>query len=518
MMNSTVDAKNAQHLMNLIATRNGSDPNFALLLGAGASVTSGVKTAEEMIWDWRQLLYRQAETPDSFRGWLDQQDWYAKEDEYSLLFESVFDQPAQRRIYVEESVKDAKPGLGYIYLVDLIARRYFNIVFTTNFDDLLNEACYLYTDSVRPIVAAHDSAVQSVRIASTRPKIVKLHGDFLYDNIKNTLSELETLEENTKRKLAQFAKEFGLVVVGYSGRDRSVMDNIDLLLRDQETFPHGIYWCIRRDSPISARLNNLLNKERVYPIVIDGFDQFAAELHRWAKIPPPRAITSPLDIAKDRARRCLTFFNTEGPLRSHPVIGPHIRQLTENADALTIVLPLAGRAALLVEAGELVEAINLLQMAHEENPEDDGIAYLYANTLADAERFDDLAAVIPTLPLDAAQRSYFLLRAGQDQEVLALASQVMSTPSSVSAMSRPELSIVLINGAIAMKRQDNHKNMCAVLDFLEVFGYDEDVRIRIGITALRGLKDDMMALLKEHPQNFFCQRTSGVPGLRRLSR
>ena len=48
--------KSADHLMHLIATRNGDVPNFSLLLGSGASVTSGVKTAQEMIEEWRALL------------------------------------------------------------------------------------------------------------------------------------------------------------------------------------------------------------------------------------------------------------------------------------------------------------------------------------------------------------------------------------------------------------------------------------------------------------------------------
>ena len=56
------------------------------------------------------------------------------------------------------------------------------------FDDLIIEACYLYSERMRPIVAAHDSVIQGVRVTSSRPKIIKLHGDFLYDNIKNTMS------------------------------------------------------------------------------------------------------------------------------------------------------------------------------------------------------------------------------------------------------------------------------------------------------------------------------------------
>ena len=279
-MSISSNLKTADHLMHLIKTRNGEVPNFSLLLGSGASKTSHVSTAEDMVNDWRRLLHRRTTDGKDYSAWLDDQDWFDKDDEYSLLFEQVFDQPSQRRVFIEESIKNGHPSWGYVYLTSLLSRRLFDVVFTTNFDDLINEACYLYSEDLRPMVAAHDSAIQGIRVTLGRPKIIKLHGDFLYDNIKNTLAELETLETNTKRKLNQFAQEYGLVVLGYSGRDRSVMDTLDLLLRDDEKFKQGVYWCQRRGSKISSRLQDLLRRDRVYQVEIDGFDEFMAELHR----------------------------------------------------------------------------------------------------------------------------------------------------------------------------------------------------------------------------------------------
>ena len=273
-MNLDSNQKTAKHLMHLVTTRNGNVPNFALLLGAGASKTSGVGTAQEMIDEWRKALFDDSPVQGDFQQWLVQQNWYLHEDEYSILFEQMYDEPSQRRVYLEECIKDAQPRWGYVYLTDLLAHRYFDVVFTTNFDDLINEACYLYSDRLRPIVGAHDSAIQGMRLISSRPKIIKLHGDFLFDNIKNTLSELETLESNTKRKLQQFAQEYGLVVLGYSGRDRSVMDTLELLLRDENNYRQGVYWCQMRGAPKSSRLESLLKKPRVYLVEVDGFDQF----------------------------------------------------------------------------------------------------------------------------------------------------------------------------------------------------------------------------------------------------
>ena len=155
--------------MYLVSTRNGQVPNFSLLLGSGASLTSGIRTAQEMIEEWRRLVFSHSDRDDTYQEWLQKQHWLNHEDEYSILFEDIFDQPSQRRVYIEECVKNAHPSWGYVYLTNLLSNHFFDVVFTTNFDDLINEACYLYSDGLRPIVAAHDSAIQGIRVTSGRP-------------------------------------------------------------------------------------------------------------------------------------------------------------------------------------------------------------------------------------------------------------------------------------------------------------------------------------------------------------
>ena len=50
-----------------------------------------------------------------------------------------------------------------------------------------------------------------------------------------------------KMKFQEFAKDFGLIVVGYAGHDRSIMDILTYLLQHEDYFKNGIYWCIRKD-------------------------------------------------------------------------------------------------------------------------------------------------------------------------------------------------------------------------------------------------------------------------------
>ena len=420
-LQSTV--KTAQHLMHLITTRNKDVPNFSLLLGSGASSTSNVLTATEMIERWRRMLFSRSNGDKGYNEWLAYQPWFEHEDEYSILFETVYDQPSQRRVYIEECLKDARPGWGYVYLTNFLAERFFDVVFTTNFDDLINEACYLYSHELRPIVAAHDSAIQGIRVTSGRPKIIKLHGDFLYDNIKNTLAELETLETNTKKKLHQFAQEYGLVIIGYSGRDRSVMDTLELLLRDEENYKQGVYWCIRRGEHKSRRLESLLRKDRVYLVEIDGFDQFGAELHNIAQLSLPRPIARPFEMAEERAK---LFIDIDETLKAHPVIGAHVRDVLEEIDMQRPKLPLTIQASILASMGKFDDAIPIWKRAHDEDPFDRSIAHHYADILADAEKYDELVEFVPGAPLNVEHKIYFLLRSSDNQAVIDLSTRYLT--------------------------------------------------------------------------------------------
>jgi len=321
------------HLINLIGKRSNSTPNFALLIGAGASISSDVKPTCQMIDEWRRQLYGQSKAKESFDEWLQKQDWYKDEEEYSSLFEKVYDQRSQRRIYIEECVKNAKPSWGYIYLANIIAHNYFNVIFTPNFDDLLNEACFLYADC-RPIVCAHDSAVADIRVTSARPKIIKLHGDFLYDSIKNTVRETETLEKNMRDKFMQFAREYGLVVIGYGGNDRSIMDILDTMLMSEGYFPNGLYWCIRNDDRVNKKVERLMQRENAYLVEIDGFDEFMAELHEGLGLTLPNAVRDPFQATTEKLNR----FISPGKEVKHPIIKEDIMELERKIKRFQLIV------------------------------------------------------------------------------------------------------------------------------------------------------------------------------------
>lgn len=275
-----------RELASFISVRTDDNPNYTLLLGAGCSISSGIRSGAELATMWRNEIYQSSVDKSEYKTEPAEQisylksnysSWYDPTREYSSLFERKFDLQRQRRMFVEHEVANKKPSIGYAYLTALIDSGHFGTVFTTNFDDLLNESFYLYSND-RPIVCAHDSSINSITVTSRRPKIIKLHGDYLFDDIKSTARETESLEQNMKEKFIEFAKDYGLVVIGYAGGDRSIMDLLSLLLKNEDYFKGGIYWCIRSDSEVSEELKKLIWKDRVFFVEINGFDELFAEI------------------------------------------------------------------------------------------------------------------------------------------------------------------------------------------------------------------------------------------------
>ena len=320
----------------------GKDSKYNLLLGAGCSVTSGIRDAGGLVKVWKREIFRAIneidddefenrvsefdewdESPDGFRLWLEDAVLFGRADsEYGALFEYLKPSTQARRDYIEQILGDKQPGPGYIYLGSLISEGYFDTILTTNFDDLLESALRNYY-GIRPIICSFDSEISSINIRSSRPKAIKMHGDYLFDNLKNTDEEILSLDENMERKIIELCDSRGLIVVGYAGRDASVMDPFFENLRRNKRFLDGdIHWCLHRpeetydqtsitlqelaeESPYLAKLADRF-PERVNFYKIRGFDQFFHDIFAQCGQELPPKLLNPQDDnpANDFLKAC----------------------------------------------------------------------------------------------------------------------------------------------------------------------------------------------------------------------
>lgn len=89
--------KSVNDLARFIKNRNDDNPNYTLLLGAGCSVTSSVRSATALVFEWRNEVCKELgfneSDPEKQKEHLKstQADWYDPSKEYSSLFERKYD-------------------------------------------------------------------------------------------------------------------------------------------------------------------------------------------------------------------------------------------------------------------------------------------------------------------------------------------------------------------------------------------------------------------------------------------
>lgn len=263
----------------------------SILLGAGASIESGIQSAYDCIWDWKRDIYishnpamanvykniKLDSIKNAIQQWLDIQNIYPKRDsdeEYTFYAEKAYKIPSDRSQYFRSIVDGKTPSLGYNLITFLYQKRMIKTVWTTNFDGLMVKVCH--QNNVTPIEITLESQDRIYRKESDNELLcVALHGDYKYGPLKNTAEELDGQNDKFVDALKHQLTNRNLLVIGYSGRDKSLMD---ALKKAYSINGAGrLYWC-GYGSNIPNNVESLINLARsigreAYFIPTDGFDK-----------------------------------------------------------------------------------------------------------------------------------------------------------------------------------------------------------------------------------------------------
>ena len=268
----------------------------SILLGAGASITSGIPSAENCIWEWKRAIFLSnnptlekqfaelslESVRNRIQEWLDRKQEYPKlgsVDEYGFYIEACYRSVENRRKYFEEKIRHARPHVGYQLLCLLAEAELIDVVWTTNFDSLVSRAAANF--KLTPIEIGIDTQERLLRTPSKGElPSVSLHGDYRYDKLKNTLQEIQFQEQKLINGLTTQIIDKPLIVCGYSGRDKSIMD----ALKDaySQKGQGTLYWC-GFGSSITPNVEQLIaiaieNGHEAYFIPTQGFDDLMTRL------------------------------------------------------------------------------------------------------------------------------------------------------------------------------------------------------------------------------------------------
>ncbi len=223
------------------------DSRFVFFMGAGCSGSSGIPDAGALVRQWLpRLKVLKTGDEENLQEWIGKEFPGNRSDNassfYGRVIENLFLTREERQKEIERLTEGKDPGFGYAVLSQIVSNntvgRHCNIILTTNFDDMVADALYLYTNK-KPLVIAHETLVGFVRISRTRPLVIKLHGDARLSP-KNTEIETQELDESVKKVLRNLLSEVGIVFIGYGGNDKSIVSILNDLHKD--ALPGGVWW------------------------------------------------------------------------------------------------------------------------------------------------------------------------------------------------------------------------------------------------------------------------------------
>lgn len=271
--------------------KQNKDVANSFLIGAGASITSGIQSAADCIWEWKKDIYFSNNNDASkiiqnyktenvqkiIQDWLDKQGIYpacGDENEYSFYAEKVYPIDGDRVKYFYNLSKDKTPYVGYKLLCLLNKYGVVKSVWSTNFDGLVPRAAHQL--NITPIEINLDNEDRIYRNACDSELLyIALHGDYKYTTLKNTAKELDSQSDVFCNTLKRYFVDKNLIVCGYSGRDKSLINT--LVKAFTEKGSGRLYWCGYGED-ISYNVKELLDTVKqsgreCFFIPTDGFDK-----------------------------------------------------------------------------------------------------------------------------------------------------------------------------------------------------------------------------------------------------
>lgn len=286
-------------IRNIEIMQNGE---IDIFLGAGASIGSGIPTGRDMVRLFKRKIYctenkvsekkfKDVKLPSNqelFQNYFDSQGEYPPlydPTEYSFYFEKCYDNDLARQRFIEQHVVRYNPSIGYLCLAEMIIQGKIKNIWTTNFDSLPETAINILKPQQELLVCSSVNSDSITNFNPNYPCICKLHGDFRYGKLQNTSEELRGIECKLQEYWLKCLQNRGMVVMGYSGNDKSVMNFLEQHISESAFLSKGLYWMTIRGVSVNSEVEKLIEKAKQHNkiaeiIEFDSFDDFFQNLYK----------------------------------------------------------------------------------------------------------------------------------------------------------------------------------------------------------------------------------------------
>jgi hypothetical protein len=266
-------------LANQVKAASESGPRFVLMLGAGASLASGVKPTRQIMTELLEEFGPDIEGTDLG-------------ERFNKLWGRLSKQ--QRNDYLGRYLNvDASPG--YVQLATLIREGYIDTIITFNFDQLLQKAMVeagLREDEDFKVVVCGDNTNEAVvglmDMPKPRVKVLKMHGSLTGTTFLWSDSDMLIYPEPIQKLMETLTKQ-PIIVCGYAFED--------LCVARAFSTEGGPIICVN-PSGVPSLMRGYIMKRRSDGLAIDGpdgsFDEFFANLATQMENPVEAKPSKPL--------------------------------------------------------------------------------------------------------------------------------------------------------------------------------------------------------------------------------
>jgi hypothetical protein len=229
-------SRNIKVLANLMRVRKeNAEPPYVLILGAGASLASGASSFGRVI---ESVMDGYSVKDPNAMSWDD------KVAEFYEILEGFSE--SERYVIIGKHMEGQWPSDGYHALAQLAKAGYFDVIFSTNYDNFVEDAfadAGLRSQDFAVLINGQDTKegiVKALSYPRPRIKLVKLHGDLGARIFAFTPEEIFQFSEKIESVLTDYLSR-DVMICGHGMRD----DDINRCLREKG----GALWYVNPSAP-----------------------------------------------------------------------------------------------------------------------------------------------------------------------------------------------------------------------------------------------------------------------------
>ena len=248
-----------------------------------------------------------------WREWerIRQLDYDFPGEDYFTLYDLCYgSNPQEGKRYLTRKMSEAQPSRGYYLLAKLMNGTGNNVVITTNFDHLTEEA-FTLNHLGFPQVLDANTAHEMQGIPPEIPIVAKVHGDAML-NPFNRSRELKKLAPVWRERLSAIFASYIPIVIGYGGGDRTLMAYLE-----ECGWLKRVYWCSVNEKETDTIEQFLQAEDMRYLVPMNregspeeiGFDGIMAEIYD-ALMPAEASVQKVQNVLSKEKIRNLTSQDT----------------------------------------------------------------------------------------------------------------------------------------------------------------------------------------------------------------